>query len=100
MGRTAAIFTAVLAWLMSANAQAAELRVLTSGASKRAGAHIGPRFEQGTGHKLVVSSDTSGRIAKRIGDGEETDLIIVTSGGIDDLTRQGRVVAGSKAVLA
>jgi molybdate transport system substrate-binding protein len=100
MRRTATIFTATLAMIMSTHAQAAEIRVLTSGAIKAALADIKPLFEEASGHKLVVSSDTSGRIAKRIGDGEETDLLIVTSGGIDELAKQGRVVAGSKAVLA
>jgi molybdate transport system substrate-binding protein len=94
------ILAAVLASAVVTPAQAAELRLLISGAIKAAMADIKPLFEQATEHKLVVLSDTSGRIAKRIADGEETDLIIVTSGGIDDLVKQGKVVVGSKAVLA
>ena len=100
MRRTLKISTAVLALIMSTNVQAAELRVLISGAIKAAMADLKPLFEQASGHQLIVRSDTSGRIAKRIADGEETDLIIVTTGGIDDLARQGRVIAGSKVVLA
>ncbi len=100
MRKTTTILAAVLASAVGTQAQAAELRVLISGAIKAAMADVKPLFEQATEHKLVVLSDTSGRIAKRIADGEETDLIIVTSGGIDDLVKQGKVVAGSKAVLA
>lgn len=94
------ILTAVLALTVGTNAQAAEIRVLVSGAIRAAMTDIKPLFEQATEHRLVVSSDTSGRIAKRIADGEETDLLIVSSGGIDDLIRQGRVMAGSKAEIA
>jgi molybdate transport system substrate-binding protein len=100
MRRTTTMLAAALAWTIGTNAQAAELRVLTSGAIKAALADIKPLFEQASEHKLIITSDTSGRIAKRIAEGEETDLIIVTSGGIDDLVKQGKVVAGSKAVLA
>ena len=100
MLRITTIVAAVLASAVAGNAQAAELRLLISGAIKAAMADVKPLFEQATEHKLVVLSDTSGRIAKRIADGEETDLIIVTSGGIDDLIKQGKVAAGSKSVLA
>ena len=100
MRRTTTMLAAALALTVGSNAQAAELRVLTSGAIKAALADIKPLFEQASEHKLIITSDTSGRIAKRIAEGEETDLIIVTSSGIDDLIKQGKVVAGSKAVLA
>src|SRR5687767_13633356 len=94
------MLAAVLTLAVGANAQAAEIRLLVSGAIRAAMADIKPLFEQATEHKLIVSSDTSGRIAKRIADGEETDLVIVSSGGIDDLIKQGRVMAGSKAEIA
>jgi molybdate transport system substrate-binding protein len=94
------ILTAVLALAVGTTAQAAELRLLVSGAIRAAMADIKPLFEQATEHKLIVSSDTSGRIARRIADGEEVDLLIVTSGGIDELIKQGRVRDGSKAEIA
>jgi molybdate transport system substrate-binding protein len=94
------ILTAVLALAVGTTAQAAELRLLVSGAIRAAMTDIKPLFEQATEHKLIVSSDTSGRIARRIADGEEVDLLIVTSGGIDELIKQGRVRDGSKAEIA
>ena len=81
-------------------AQAAEIRVLQSGAFKSAMADIKPLFEQASGHKLVLDSDTSGRIAQRIGKGETSDFIISTSAGVDDLIKQGKVLADSKAQVA
>ena len=66
---------AALAFAAGTAAQAAEIRVLQSGAFKSAMADIKPLFEQATGHKLVLDSDTSGRIAQRIDKGEQTDFI-------------------------
>jgi molybdate transport system substrate-binding protein len=84
----------------AANAQAAELRILISGAFKNPMVDIKPLFEQATGHKLVVDADTSGRIAKRIADGEQTDFIISTSAGVDDLIKSGKVLPDSKVAVA
>jgi hypothetical protein len=44
--------------------------------------------------------DTSGRIAQRIDKGEQTDFIVSTSAGVDDLIKQGKVLADSKAQVA
>jgi molybdate transport system substrate-binding protein len=82
------------------SAQAAELRILISGAFKSPMADIKPLFEQASGHKLIVDADTSGRIAKRIADGEQTDFIISTSAGVDDLIKTGKALPDSKAAVA
>ena len=99
MGRLVAL-AAALAFAAGTAAQAAEIRVLQSGAFKSAMADIKPLFEQASGHKLVLDSDTSGRIAQRIDKGEQTDFIVSTSAGVDDLIRQGKVLADSKAQVA
>ena len=48
----------------------------------------------------MVDADTSGRIAKRIADGEQTDFIISTSAGVDDLIKSGKVLPDSKVAVA
>ena len=97
--RTAAL-AAALAFAVGTAVQAAEIRVLQSGAFKAAMADIKPLFEQVSGHKLKLDADTSGRIAVRIDKGEETDLIVSTSAGVDDLIKQGKVLADSKVAVA
>jgi molybdate transport system substrate-binding protein len=99
LGRLVAL-AAALAFAAGTAAQAAEIRVLQSGAFKSAMADIKPLFEQASGHRLVLDSDTSGRIAQRIDKGEQTDFIVSTSAGVDDLIRQGKVLADSKAQVA
>ena len=61
---------------------------------------IKPLFEQATGHRLIVDADTSGRIAKRIAEGEQTDFIISTSAGVDDLIKSGKLLPDSKSAVA
>ena len=99
LGRLLAL-AAALTFAAGTAAQAAEIRVLQSGAFKSAMADIKPLFEQASGHKLVLHSDTSGRIAQRIDKGEQTDFIVSTSAGVDDLIKQGKVLADSKAQVA
>lgn len=90
----------IAAALIGMRAEAAEVRVLISGAFKSPMSEIKPLFEQASGHRLMVEDDTSPRIARRVADGEAVDLIISSSGGIDDLIKNRHVVADSKAPLA
>ena len=99
LGRTSAL-AATLAFVAGTAGQAAEIRVLQSGAFKAPMAEIKPLFEQASGQTLKLDADTSGRIAARIDKGEETDFIISTSVGVDDLIKQGKLLADSKAPVA
>ncbi len=93
-----AIATA-LTILLSGDASAAELRVLITTAMKAAIDDLGPAFEKATGHKLTITYGPSGALAKRIANGEAVDLVIL-AGGIDDLIKQGKVVADSRRDVA
>jgi molybdate transport system substrate-binding protein len=99
LGKTIAL-AAALAFVAGTAGQAAEIRVLQSGAFKAPMADIKPLFERTSGHTLKLDADTSGRIAVRIDNGEETDFIISTSAGVDDLIKQGKLLADSKAPVA
>lgn len=89
-----------LGWAVACSATAAEIKVLTAGAFKPVVAALAPAFEQQTGHKLVIDNDTAGALARRIGGGEAFDIVVVPVGGIEQLTKSGKVVAGSSARLA
>lgn len=94
----AAVATAMS--LMSAHASAAELKVLTAGAFKEVLLGVVPEFERTSGHKVAVENETVGALLRKIAGGESFDVIIASPAAIDELTKQGKVVAGSKAVLA
>jgi molybdate transport system substrate-binding protein len=82
------------------SAMAAEIKVLTAGAFKQVVLALVPDFEKATGHKIVLDNDTAGALVKRIRDGEAFDVAVITPGAIDDLAKDGKVAAGSRANLA
>jgi molybdate transport system substrate-binding protein len=81
-------------------AEAAELKVLSAAATRTVMQDLGPKFERATGHKLAITFATVGVIVKRIQGGETGDLVIVTPPAIESLAKDGKVVAGTGAVIA
>jgi molybdate transport system substrate-binding protein len=82
------------------NAAAAEIKVLTAGAFKQVVLALVPEFEKQTGHKVTVDNDTVGALQKRIDGGETFDVVVVSPGAINELVKKGKVVDGSRTVLA
>ena len=81
-------------------AQAAELKLLTTGAFKQVVLAVVPEYEKKTGNKVVVDNDTAGGLQKRIDGGETFDVAIITPGAIDGLAKEGKVVASTHTKLA
>jgi molybdate transport system substrate-binding protein len=77
-----------------------EIKLVVTTALKTSMEVLAPEFERATGHKLAFSFGPSTRIAKQVADGEPNDVAIVTAEHIEELTRQGRIVTGSRADLA
>ena len=100
MLRTWSTLLLVLSGALTLSANAAEIKVLTAGAYKPVVTALAPEFEQRTGHKLVVDNDTAGALARRIGNGEAFDVVVLPTGGLEQLTKSGKVVAGSTSQLA
>ena len=91
--------------LTAAWAQADEIRVMTSGAMSAALKEVTPAFERASGSTLIVVSGGSvagaaDSIPDRLARGERADVVIMAAGGIDDLAKAGRIVAGSRVDLA
>jgi len=77
-------------------ASAAEITVLSTTAMDGVLKKLIPEFERGTGNKIALTLQTSGAAKKRVESGEVTpDVAILTGPLIDDLIRQGKVIAGS-----
>jgi molybdate transport system substrate-binding protein len=75
-------------------AQAAEINALITTAMKAAIDELAPAFEQTSGHRLRVSYGPSGGISRRFVAGEPADIVIIDSGALDDLIKQGKIVPG------
>jgi len=78
----------------------ATIDVLTSNSMRAVMGELVPEFERASGHKVAVSYDPAKAILRRIAAGETPDLIICGSSAMDDLTQQGKIVAGSSRLLA
>lgn len=81
-------------------AQAADVKILTTGAMKAVVLELVPQFEKETGHKAIVDNDTAGGVTKRIEGGEAVDLVVNTPGGLNGLAEKGKVVRDSRANVA
>jgi molybdate transport system substrate-binding protein len=100
MGRPTGIVVAVLAAALAAGAgQAAELKVLTTGAMKPVVVEMVPAFER-QGHRVTVENDTAGALLKRIEAGETFDVAVITPGAIDQLAKSGKIAEGTRKNLA
>src|SRR6187401_1062947 len=86
--------------LLCATAQAADVKILTTGAMKAVVLELLPQFEKETGHKAVVDNDTAGGVSRRIEAGEAFDVVINTPGGLSGLAEKGKVVRDSRANIA
>ena len=99
----AVLVLAVLA--LPDGAQAAEIRVVSSGGFAAAFRALAPAFERVTGHTLVTGwgpsmGQTVGAVPARLARGEPIDVLIMVGDALTPLVEQGTVVADSRADLA
>jgi molybdate transport system substrate-binding protein len=86
------------ALIVTGPAQAADINALITTAMKAAIDELVPSFERDTGHTVRVSYGPSGGIARRFIGGEPADVIVIDSGALDDLIRQGKVLPNPTAI--
>src|SRR5262245_57720255 len=81
-------------------ASAAEIRVLCSNGLKAVMEDLAPQFERATGNKVVMTFGLAAEFKQRIEKGEAVDVAVLTPPLIDDLIKQGKMAADSRAVIA
>src|SRR5258706_274424 len=81
-----------------------EIRVMTSGAFTAAYLELVPKFEHASGNKIVTVATSMGTgsdsLPSRLQRGERVDVLIVADAALEELIKDGRVVAGSRVALA
>jgi molybdate transport system substrate-binding protein len=81
--------------------EAAEMKVISGGAFKQVLNDLVVQYEKETGNTVDVIYRTVGQHLKLIAGGEEKfDVAVLTPEAIDNLSKEGKVVAGSRADLA
>ena len=88
----AACASMVLGWA----ANAAEIKLLASGATKETCLDLIPAFEAASGNKVISSWAGTVDIKKKIGAGEVYDVIIVATPEIDAFIHEGNIVPDSR----
>ncbi len=86
--------------LMLAQAQAAEIKFLASNALKTVLAELAPQFERTSEHKLAITFGSTGGLTESIGKGTPFDLTVLAAAALDDLVKQGKLVAATRTAVA
>jgi molybdate transport system substrate-binding protein len=93
-------FAFLLLLAVGARVQAADITVLASNGVKTVLEELAPRFETSSGHKLVFRFATAAELKAQIEKGEAFDVAILTAAIIDDLIKQGKLAADTRADIA
>ena len=77
-----------------------EIKVLSSIATREAYLELVPQFEKSSHHRVATTWSGTTAIMQKMAAGETCDLVIISNPELDELTRQGKIVAGSRVALA
>src|SRR5689334_8883876 len=88
-----------LAALWSANAVAAEIKVLSAGAVEPGLHKIVELFKAKTGNTVTVQFNTTPQIAKKLEEGAVADLLIAPPGALDGYVKAGKVTADGRIMV-
>jgi molybdate transport system substrate-binding protein len=80
-------------------AQSAAVHVLVSNGLKAAMEEIRPQCQGAIGHPLEIQFNSTASVKSKIEAGESFDVSMITTEAIDDLIKQGKLAAGSRAEL-
>ncbi len=83
-----------------APAHAAEVTVLASNAVKSVMEEIVPRYEKASGNKVKMTTGTSNELLAVIAKGEPFDAVFLSTSGIEEQVKAGKVKAGTQAGVA
>ena len=81
-------------------ATAADVKLLGGFSMRVLFSELLPQFEKSSGHNVTLEYDTLGANRDRVMQGEAVDVVIVTPAQNEELQKQGKLLAGSRAELA
>lgn len=85
--------------LLGTAAGAAEITVFYPGAVRSVVVELTEGFQRDSGHNVKLEFGTAGGLQKRVAGGAAGDVVIVTAGGLEELIKQAKVAAGTRADL-
>jgi molybdate transport system substrate-binding protein len=90
----------LLGLILTVPARAAELTVLSAGASNGVAKAVVPAFQSRTGVTVILRTDTVGALVRRIAGGERFDVVMMSPAGLAELAKAGKIAPGSTVTLA
>src|SRR5689334_5002878 len=90
MIRLASVLAVALA-ILSGEALAAEIKLLTAGAFEQVVKDLVPSFERQSGHKVTIERGTAGELKARIERGDAFDVAVITPVVLEALAKAGKV---------
>jgi molybdate transport system substrate-binding protein len=90
----------LLALVLYGSADAAELRLLVTNGIKPVVTDLGPSFESGSGHKLIVSYQGSNFLQADILRGDSFDATMLIAGNMDAVAKANKIDASSRMNIA
>jgi molybdate transport system substrate-binding protein len=96
----ATLLTATMTWTGAGLAAAAEINLLSAGAVRAVVTAVSETFAKETGNTVKGTFGTAGVVRQKLTAGEPADVVIATDVVIDELAKQGAVVAGTRTDIA
>ena len=86
---------ALVTGVLTAEVNAAEVKVLSAGAMRGVLQELAPAFETASGHKLKIDYATAGVVEQKVAADDEIDVAILTKPRVDKLVREAGARSGS-----
>ena len=97
---SAAATLLLCAFVSMVEANAADIKILSPGATEGVLNQLLPLFEQSSGHRATINYGPAGAIANRVRKGEAADVLITSEPQAKRLRKEGKTVDGSQTVVA
>jgi molybdate transport system substrate-binding protein len=93
------IVALAIALVSAGGAMAAEIKLIGSTGVRAVVTELAPQFERSTGHKVVTDFAVIAILKRRIEGGEAFDVVIPGPELIDELVKQGKIAADTRAAF-
>src|SRR5688572_16436052 len=96
----AAAAASIGALMLSTPVSAADIALLSSTAMRESLEELVPAFEKASGHKVTITFKSGVDVTAALRAGDQADLAVSTNTALDELAKEGRIVAGSRVDFA
>ncbi len=100
MGHIRIAVAALILVTNAVTADCAEIKVVSTPTMKSALEDLAPAFTRATGHTLILTFEGVPLLKRQIEAGEMFDAAILLPAAVDDLTKQGKIAAGTRVDIA